>query len=395
MTPDPYDPVALLSMLVKCPSITPQEGGALDGLQQVLETMGFNCSRLAFMDTDTPDVDNLFARFGTGTPHLCFAGHTDVVPPGNPEDWRHPPFGAAIDDGHLYGRGASDMKGGIACFVAAFRRFIGTHEDNFAGSISLLITGDEEGPAINGTKKVLQWMAENGHTPDHCIVGEPTSVDTLGDTIKIGRRGSINGHLVVNGVQGHVAYPQRAQNPIALMVRILDRLTSEQLDRGNQHFQPSNLEITSIDTDNPATNVIPSRTEAQFNIRYNDMHSGETLAKHISTICQETAGSLKENVQLSFSQSGDSFLTKPDAFVDAVSAAISAITGREPELSTSGGTSDARFITHYCPVLEFGAIAENIHGIDERANIENLEILARIYQTMLDQYFKDSIQHQQ
>jgi succinyl-diaminopimelate desuccinylase len=387
MTIDASDPVALLSQLVKCPSITPEEGGALVQLRDVLESIGFECTRLPFSEDNTPDVDNLFARLGTGSPHFCFAGHTDVVPPGNEDDWSHPPFSAAIEGGFLYGRGASDMKGGIACFIAALKRFLDAKPGSFEGSISLLITGDEEGPALNGTVKVLKWMAENNHTPDHCIVGEPTSVSTVGDMIKIGRRGSINGHLIVEGIQGHVAYPQKAKNPFDLMVRILGRLNSETLDSGNQHFQPSNLEITAIDTNNPASNVIPAKTEAQFNIRYNDTYNSNSIAAHITAICHKVAGEQSGDIQLSFQASGDSFLTEPDAFVDDVCASITAKTGVAPEMSTGGGTSDARFITNYCPVIEFGAIAENIHGIDERANIKNLEIVTGIYQDVLGRYF--------
>jgi len=387
MSLDANDPVSLLSMLVKCASVTPVEGGALSGLENILGAIGFECTRLTFKDDNTPDVDNLFARIGTGAPHICFAGHTDVVPTGNEEDWRHPPFSATIEDGFLYGRGASDMKGGIACFIAALKRFLDTKGDDFKGSISLLITGDEEGPAVNGTVKVLKWMAENNHTPDHCIVGEPTSVTDVGDMIKIGRRGSINGHLIVEGVQGHVAYPHKAQNPFTVMMSVLNRLMAETLDDGTEHFQPSNLEITAVDTDNPATNVIPARTEAQFNIRYNDTYTGDSIAEHITQICRAAAGSESDNIQLTYECSGDSFLTEPDEFVTSVCAAITAQTGLEPELSTGGGTSDARFITHYCPVIEFGAVAENIHGIDERANIKNLETVTRIYEDTLKRYF--------
>jgi len=387
MVIDASDPVSLLSMLVKCPSITPAEGGALSGLQEVLEAIGFDCTRLVFSEKGTPDVDNLFARIGTSAPHFCFAGHTDVVPPGNEQDWSHPPFSAALADGFLYGRGASDMKGGIACFVAALKRFLDTQENTFKGSISLLITGDEEGPALNGTVKVLKWMNDNNHTPDHCIVGEPTSVAQVGDMIKIGRRGSLNGHLIVEGIQGHVAYPHKARNPFDLLMRIINRLMQEKLDDGNAHFQPSNLEVTAIDTNNPASNVIPAHVEARFNIRYNDTYNSQSLCAHITRICEEAAGSLAEHFRLSFEASGDSFLTQPDDFVDAVSTSITAQTGLTPELSTGGGTSDARFITNYCPVIEFGAVSENMHGIDERANLENLETVTRIYNDTLTRYF--------
>lgn len=387
MALDATDPVALLTMLVKCPSVTPVEGGALEGLQEVLEAIGCDCTRLVFSAKNTPDVDNLFARIGTGAPHFCFAGHTDVVPVGSAEDWSHPPFSAAIEDGFLYGRGASDMKGGIACFIAALKRFLDDRPGEFKGSISLLITGDEEGPAVSGTVKVLEWMAANNHAPNHCIVGEPTSVERVGDMIKIGRRGSTNVTLVVDGIQGHVAYPLKARNPFDLMLRILTRLNAEQLDSGNAHFQPSNLEITAIDTNNPATNVIPARTQARFNIRYNDTYNEETIAAHITQICLDVAGAQGDEIQLEFDCSGDSFLTQPDEFVQMVTSVITARTGLDPELSTGGGTSDARFITKLCPVIEFGAVAENIHGVDERANIDNLETVTQIYQETLEQYF--------
>lgn len=381
------DPVSLLEDLVKCPSVTPAEAGALTLVQNSLESIGFDCTRLTFSDTDTPDVDNLFARLGSSAPHFCFAGHTDVVPVGDADNWSHPPFSATIKDGYMYGRGASDMKGGVACFIAAVTRFLNTQGSNFKGSISLLITGDEEGPALNGTVKVLQWMADNNHTPDHCIVGEPTSLEQVGDMIKIGRRGSINGSLTVKGIQGHVAYQHRAKNPFDTMVRILEALGREKLDDGNAHFQPSNLEITSVDTNNPAANVIPAQTHAQFNIRYNDIHSGTTIAERITQICREAAGDEADNVELSFENSGESFLTQPDEFVGIIAASIMAKTGLKPELSTSGGTSDARFITNFCPVIEFGAVGERMHGIDERANVANLEILTDIYQDTLTRYF--------
>lgn len=384
------DPVSLLEKLVKCPSVTPIEGGALDIVQETLEKLGFECTRLVFTDTDTPDVDNLFARLGTGAPHFCFAGHTDVVPVGNEADWTYPPFSATIDGEHMYGRGASDMKGGVACFIAAVERYLDTLEDGFSGSISLLITGDEEGPALNGTVKVLDWMSKNNHTPTHCIVGEPTSLEQVGDMIKIGRRGSINGHLVVKGIQGHVAYQHRAKNPFDIMVRILAALGDEKLDDGNAHFQPSNLEITAVDTNNPASNVIPAQTEARFNIRYNDMHSGASIAERITAVCNKAAGNEADNsnIELTFENSGESFLTQPDEFVTAVAASIKSITGLKPELSTGGGTSDARFVTNLCPVIEFGAVGERMHAVDERANIANLEILTQIYQDTLVRYFE-------
>jgi succinyl-diaminopimelate desuccinylase len=376
------DPVALTRDLIRCPSVTPAEAGALDYLQSVLEPAGFTCWRLPF-----EDVDNLFARIGTGAPHFCFAGHTDVVPAGDDAAWTQPPFSGTEIDSELYGRGAVDMKGGVACFVAAALDHVAGCGDELSGSISLLITGDEEGPALNGTVKVLEWMAANGHVPDHSLVGEPTNPQQVGDTIKIGRRGSLNGILNVQGVQGHAAYPHRAVNPISAIARMLDRLASTPLDEGSAHFEPSSLVITSVDVGNPASNVIPARAQAMFNIRFNDLQTPASLAEKITAICDEVQGQLGGEVTLEFTQGGDCFLTEPGPLVDIVAGAIESATGARPELATNGGTSDARFIKNYCPVVEFGLVGQTMHQVDERVAVADLHLLTRIYGIMLERYF--------
>ena len=381
----PADPVALTRDLIRCPSVTPVEGGALDYLQSVLEPAGFRCWRLPF-----GEVDNLFARTGEGGPHICFAGHTDVVPPGDDADWALAPFSGETRDGELYGRGAVDMKGGVACFVAAALDFI-AQGGGAPGSISLLITGDEEGPATDGTVKVLQWMAENGHLPDHCLVGEPTNPERLGQSIKIGRRGSLNAELTVTGVQGHSAYPHRADNPVPKIARMLDRLASEPLDDGSEHFEPSTLAITSVDVGNPASNVIPARATARFNIRYNDHHSRETLADWIETHCRRVTDELGGSFELAYRHTGDCFLTEPGPLVDVLNAAIETETGSRADLTTNGGTSDARFIKDHCPVIEFGLVGQTMHQVDERVALTDLETLKAIYGRFLQQYFSDAV----
>lgn len=377
------DPVELSQALIQRPSVTPEDAGALGVLEEALKPMGFACHRLPFSEDGTPDVDNLYARLGTDGPHLCFAGHTDVVPVGDEAAWSHPPFGAEIHDGVLFGRGAVDMKAAIACFASATARFLDERGDGFSGSISFLITGDEEGPAINGTIKMLDWMARHGERMDACIVGEPTNTDTLGETIKIGRRGSLNGVIVQRGSQGHVAYPQHADNPVPKLVKLLDALIREPLDAGTEHFQPTNLEITTVDVGNTATNVIPNSARAVFNVRFNDTYTSETL---IALLTQrlEAAG---DNFDLSFSVSGESFLTPPGPLSDMMSAAITAVTGLTPELSTSGGTSDARFIKDHGAVAEFGLMNATAHKVDERASVEDIRKLADIYYHMLNGYF--------
>lgn len=381
------DPLTLAQALIRCPSVTPEEGGALDYLQGVLSSAGFACQRLPFSDKNTPDVDNLFARIGTRSPHLCFAGHTDVVPAGDEAAWKHPPFAGEVEGGLLFGRGAVDMKGGIASFAAAVLAWLGEHDRAAPGSISLLITGDEEGPAINGTSKVLDWMETAGHKPDHCLVGEPTCPDTLGDTIKIGRRGSLNGILTVIGAAGHVAYPHLAKNPLPGMIAALDAFLAEPLDEGNVHFAPSNLEVTTIEAANKAVNVIPAAVSAGFNIRFNDEHSAESLKDLLRGLAQDALGGIGLDHDLTFSPSSDSFLTEPGPLIDLMVASVQEVAGQTPELSTSGGTSDARFIKDYCPVIEFGHVNRTIHQTNERVAVGDLETLTLIYKDFIGRYF--------
>ena len=381
------DPIDLSRSLIRCPSVTPEDKGALDVLQEALSGMGFTCHRLPFSEIGTPDVDNLYARFGQGAPNFCFAGHTDVVPIGNRDDWSVDPFGAEIRDGKLFGRGVVDMKCAIACFTAAASRFIDANGDDFTGSISLLITGDEEGPAINGTIKMLAWMAEQGETIDACVVGEPTSAATIADTIKIGRRGSLNGHLIVYGDQGHVAYPHLADNPLPRMLAMLSAINDEKLDNGTDHFQPSNLEVTTLNTDNQATNVIPAKVEARFNIRFNDTYNGAELEQRLQQICESIAAETDTRYALDVSISGEAFLTPPGSLSTILQMAATGVTGHTPELSTTGGTSDARFINDCCPVAELGLLNATAHKVDEHADIGEIEALADIYTAALNSYF--------
>lgn len=385
------DPVGLAQALIRCPSVTPNEGGALTLLQSILEPAGFECHRMTFSEAGTPDVENLYARFGTlGTngPNVCFAGHTDVVPVGDEKAWTHPPFAAVIEDGVLWGRGAIDMKGEIACFTAAAFRFIASRGGKLPGAISLLITGDEEGPSINGTVKVLDWMAKRGERMDACIVGEPSSEDELGDALKIGRRGSLNGDLVVAGKQGHAAYPRSADNPVPKLARMIDRLSSTPLDNGTAHFEPSSLQVTVISVNNTATNVIPSEARAKLNIRYNDLWTRPKVEAHVRAICEAVAGEFGAKYNLSFSGTGDVFRTEPGPLVDTMSAAVKSVTGRTPRMSTGGGTSDARFIHFHSPVIEFGLINQTIHQVDERCAVEDLHKLTEVYVQFLEHYFK-------
>ncbi|WP_299810292.1 succinyl-diaminopimelate desuccinylase [uncultured Roseibium sp.] len=383
----PSSAVTIARDLIRCPSVTPAEGGALSYLQELLAGAGFAVSRVTFTDDDTPDVDNLFATIGTGKPHFVFAGHTDVVPAGTAGDWRHDPFDGTISDGFLFGRGAVDMKGGIAAFAAAALDYIGEAGTDFGGTISFLITGDEEGPAVNGTVKLLQWAKEQGHEFDACIVGEPTNPDKLGDAIKIGRRGSLSGMVSVTGVQGHVAYPHLADNPIPGLVRLIAALDALELDQGNERFQPSNLEVVNIEVGNPAFNVIPARAEARFNIRSNDAWTLDKLKAKISETLQAVdLGSLQ--LEIAFRRdASESFLTKDETLIAALGKAVEAETGRVPELSTGGGTSDARFIKNYCPVVEFGLVGQTMHKVDECAAVEDLDRLAAIYKRFLTSYF--------
>jgi succinyl-diaminopimelate desuccinylase len=389
MTARPTDPVPVLEALIRCPSVTPQEGGALSYIEQFLTPLGYQFHRLSFSEAGTPDVENLFARWGTRSPHLCFAGHTDVVPPGDVKDWTHPPFAAVQDGKYLYGRGATDMKGSIAAFLAAASDFYRLHDGKPPGSLSFLITGDEEGPAINGTAKVLRWMKDNGHVPDHCIVGEPSCVEALGDAVKIGRRGSLSFIVTVEGKQGHSAYPHKADNPIPKLVRFLDRVASEKLDDGNEHFDPSTLAITSVDVGNPAGNIIPPRATARFNIRFNPLHSFESLRAFVDRYVADVTNELGGNFRIQAIEGAQAFITEPGSFVGLVLDAIEQETGNVARLSTSGGTSDARFIKDYCPVLEFGPTNATIHEVDERISIEELRATARVYASIIERYFSN------
>ncbi len=376
------DPIALTQDLIRCPSVTPADAGALGVLQRELEGMGFICHRLVFEEAGTDPVDNLYARLGKGSPNFCFAGHTDVVPVGDTTSWTVDPFGAEIINGKLYGRGTSDMKGAIAAFTAAVKSFL---DRNGApdGSISLLITGDEEGPSINGTRKVLDWMQTTGEVIDACLVGEPTNPRAMGEMMKIGRRGSVTATLTAYGAQGHVAYPHLADNPLPRLTRALSMLADSPLDEGTAHFQPSTLAITTIDVGNPASNVIPAKGTARFNIRFNDLHTPRSLEAHIRDVLEEVGGAWDLKVAVS----GEAFLTPPGALVATVARAVEAVTGRVPELSTSGGTSDARFIKNFCPVVEFGLVGQTMHKVDEHVDVDDIRLLTAIYDRVLADFF--------
>jgi succinyl-diaminopimelate desuccinylase len=385
------DPLALARDLLRCPSVTPAEGGALQFLEKTLQAAGFTVHRMTFSEPGADDVENLYARIGTASPHLMFAGHTDVVPPGDEKAWTHPPFAGEVADNELYGRGAVDMKGGIACAVAAVLDHLaangGKPQKNDKGSISFLITGDEEGIAVNGTPKLLQWAAARDEKFDHCILGEPSNVEALGDTIKIGRRGSLNGHLIVTGKQGHVAYPDRAENPIRGLVTLVSALQAEPLDAGTEQFSPSHLEFTSVDVGNKTVNLIPGEAGARFNIRFNDTHTLDSLKALIAQRAAKAAGgAIKFTLQWEPSNAGV-FAVKPGPFTDMVSDAIAKATGRKPRLSTSGGTSDARFISQYCPVVEFGLVGQTMHQVNERVPVADLRALTAVYRTIIDRYF--------
>ena len=381
------DALAIAQDLLRCPSVTPADAGALGVLENLLKQAGFDTHRVTFSEEGSTDIDNLYARIGSSAPHLSFAGHTDVVPAGDEAAWTHGAFSGDIKDGLLYGRGAVDMKGGIACAVAAVLDYLAAHGGQPQGSISFLITGDEEGIAVNGTVKLLQWVAARGEKFDHCIVGEPSNVEQMGDTIKIGRRGSQHGTLIVDGVQGHVAYPHRASNPVPDIAALIVALSQEPLDAGNAQFQPSNLEFISVDVGNTATNVIPAQAQAKFNIRFNNEHTQASLRDLIDARVAAAAGNRIRARVIWQPCSSDPFVTIPGPFTDLVIEAIEAVTGRRPELNTSGGTSDARFITRYCPVIEFGLVGQTMHQIDERTPVSDLEKLTRIYRGVLDRYF--------
>ncbi len=366
------DPVELAQALIRCPSVTPADAGALAVAGAALQALGFTVTPL-----DYDGTPNLHARLGAAGPHLCFAGHTDVVPPGDAAAWSSQPFAAEQRGGVLYGRGACDMKGAVAAFIAAAAAHLAAGPPR--GSISLLLTGDEEGPATGGTVRVLQWMAEHGHIPDFCLVGEPTNPAALGDTIKIGRRGSLNATITVHGVQGHVAYPRRADNPIHRLLRALAAMTAAPLDAGTEWFEPSSLQVTTVDVGNPATNLVPASATARINIRFNDRHTGASLHAWLRAVLDAHA----ERYDLAVAISGEAFLTAPGPAVDRLRHAIAGVTGRQPALDTGGGTSDARFIAQYCPVAEFGLVGATMHQVNEAVPVADLRALAAIYQAVL------------
>jgi succinyl-diaminopimelate desuccinylase len=374
----PVDPVALAQALIRRPSVTPADEGAMDLLQRELEALGFACRRMKF-----GEIENLYARRGTARPNLCFAGHTDVVPVGDAAAWTRGPFEAEVHKGVLHGRGAVDMKSAIAAFVAAVSAV-----ETPKGSISFLITGDEEGMAQDGTRKVVEALAAEGEVIDHCIVGEPTSVAELGDMVKVGRRGSINAWITVEGRQGHVAYPHKAANPIPVLVKLLARLESRVLDEGYEAFQPSNLEVTTVDVGNTATNVIPATAKARLNIRFNPAHKGADLARWLEDECRAAGEGFDGRIELETLISGEAFLTEHGPFTEVVAGAVEEALGRKPELSTGGGTSDARFIRALCPVVEFGLVGTTMHAIDERTPVAEVVALAGAYQRIIERYFE-------
>ncbi len=391
------DPIANLATLIRCPSVTPAEGGALTALAAMLEPLGFTVERMVAREPGMPDIENLYARIGTDGPHLMFAGHTDVVPVGDAAAWTHDPFGAEIAGGEMFGRGAVDMKGGIACFVAAVARHIEKHGPP-KGSVSFLITGDEEGPAVNGTIKLLQWAAARGERWDACLVGEPTNPDQLGDMIKIGRRGSVSGTVTVHGVQGHAAYPHLADNAVRGIVALTDALMDPPFDAGTENFQPSNLEVTTIDIGNRATNVVPGKATASFNIRFNDTWTAETVMAEIVRRLDAAAaderlrpgrGPVRYDIAWA-ERPSHVFLTRNNQLIASLSGAVEAVTGRAPKLSTTGGTSDARFIKDYCPVVEFGLVGQTMHMVDERVAVADLETLTSIYETFIERWFDNA-----
>ena len=382
------DALSIAQSLLRCPSVTPADAGALGVLETILKEAGFETHRVTFGEPGTADIDNLYARIGSEAPHITFAGHTDVVPAGDESAWTHGAFSGEVKDGVLYGRGAVDMKGGIACSAAAVLQYLAENGGRPKGSISFLITGDEEDISVNGTIKLLQWVAARGEKFDHCVLGEPSNVEVLGDCIKVGRRGSQSGTLYVEGVQGHVAYPHRAANPVPDISRLIVALSDEPLDHGSAQFQASNLEFTSVDVGNAASNVIPGQARAKFNIRFNDHHTQATLRELVEARLQKAAGNRIKARIVWEPSNANVFVTKPGPFTDLAVAAIEEVTGRKPELSTSGGTSDARFIANYCPVIEFGLVGQTMHQIDERTPVSDLEKLAKIYRGVLARYFE-------
>ena len=377
------DPIEFAQALIRCPSVTPADAGALDVLEAALKKLGFACTRLPFEGGGVPRVDNLYARLGDTAPNFCFAGHTDVVPVGNKDEWTVDPFAAAIKGDRLYGRGASDMKTAIAAFVVAVERFLRTGNGKVPGSISFLITGDEEADAVNGTVKMLGWLKEKGEALDDCLVGEPTNPKTLSDMIKIGRRGSLTASLAVFGAQGHSAYAHLADNPIPRLMKMLGALIDKPLDKGNEHFPPSDVIVTTIDVGNRVSNLIPSRAEAKINIRFNDAHTGAGLEKMMRQRFDAVGG----KYELSVKVSGEAFLTPVGPLARVVADAVRKVTGRTPEFNTTGGTSDARFIKDHCPVVEFGMTNETAHKANENSLLADVRLLADIYEAVLAGYF--------
>lgn len=372
------DVIDITKKLIECPSVTPDDAGAQVYLSAFLKDQGFQCEHLQFAE-----VPNLFARYGNSGKHLCYAGHTDVVPPGPEGAWTYGPFNPTIKDGVLYGRGASDMKGSVAAFTAAAAQFIANNK-NFKGSISLLITGDEEGPGVNGTLKVLEWMKANNQVPDVCLVGEPTNPNHHGQEIKIGRRGSLSARISVSGKQGHTAYPQLADNPLPRFIKLLDALASHEFDKGTEFFQPTNLQITTIDVGNKAGNVIPASATAAFGIRFNDLWDQKKLEKKIREVLDAAGGHYDLEI---YKSNSDSFLTQPGQWTELVKKAVIDVTGKTPKYTTNGGTSDARFAHKYCPVVEYGAVNDTIHQVNENAKVKDLEDLVKVYTRILELYF--------
>jgi len=379
------NPVEFAAALIKRPSVTPADAGALDTLQYQLEVMGFKCKRYPFGE-GAARVDNLYARLGTDAPNFCFAGHTDVVPAGDEAKWTMDPFAGLVENGQLLGRGSADMKGAIAAFVGALSELLSSGWTP-EGSISFLITGDEEGPAINGTKKLLVAIDEAGEKIDHCLVGEPTNPNAMGEMVKNGRRGSFNADITVTGRQGHVAYPHRGINPVPTLLGILGMLQSRHLDDGSEFFQPSNLEITTVDVGNPTENMIPETARARFNVRFNVAHSGASLTEWLEGILEDARQGFDGEIDVKIRISGESFLTPPGKLTDILQDATEFVTGRRPELSTSGGTSDARFITNYAPVAEFGLVGATMHQVNERVDVADITTLTAIYKDVLKRYF--------
>ena len=375
----PPDPVELSQALIRCPSVTPENAGVLDVLEEALEGIGFVCERMLFSEAGEKDVDNLYAKLGTQGPNFCFGGHTDVVPVGDAEAWTHDPFGGVIEGGVLYGRGANDMKSAVAAFAAAAARFAGERGSDFGGTISMLITNDEEGPSVNGTRKVLDALAERNERLDAALIGEPTNPYEMGEMIKIGRRGMLNGWITVNGKQGHTAYPHLADNPIHHLAAMLSAITDEPIDEGSEHFQPTVLQITTIDVGNPAMNVIPAKATAAFNSRYNDLHTGDSLAGLLRERLDRVAEARGASYEFRYDGRADSFLTPPGDLSALVAQAVEGHVGRKPDLTTTGGSSDARFFKDHCPVVEFGLVGRTMHQVDEQVEVAHIRALTDIY----------------